>query len=222
MYQINILIAEDEERLRKIVVKYLSNEGFRVLEAENGEDALEIFEKNEIDLAILDVMMPKVDGWNVLKKIRENSTIPVLMLTARNSEEDTLLGFRLGTDDYVSKPFRTGELVARVKALLHRTGKLSREEGKESGAIVVNDLAKQVTVAGQEIELTPKEYDLLLYFINNQNLALSRDQILNRIWGYSYDGEDRTVDTVVKRLRQKLGSEGERIKTIRGMGYRMD
>lgn len=222
MYQINILIAEDEERLRKIVVKYLSNEGFRVLEAENGEEALEIFEKNEIDLAILDVMMPKVDGWNVLKKIRENSTIPVLMLTARNSEEDTLLGFRLGTDDYVSKPFRTGELVARVKALLHRTGKLSREEGKESGAIVVNDLAKQVTVAGQEIELTPKEYDLLLYFINNQNLALSRDQILNRIWGYSYDGEDRTVDTVVKRLRQKLGSEGERIKTIRGMGYRMD
>lgn len=222
MYQINILIAEDEERLRKIVVKYLSNEGFRVLEAENGEEALDIFEKNEIDLAILDVMMPKVDGWNVLKKIRENSTIPVLMLTARNSEEDTLLGFRLGTDDYVSKPFRTGELVARVKALLHRTGKLSREEGKESGAIVVNDLAKQVTVAGQEIELTPKEYDLLLYFINNQNLALSRDQILNRIWGYSYDGEDRTVDTVVKRLRQKLGSEGERIKTIRGMGYRMD
>ncbi|AVM68393.1 DNA-binding response regulator [Lachnospiraceae bacterium oral taxon 500] len=222
MHQINILIAEDEERLRKIVVKYLASEGFRVLEAEDGVKALEIFNSYDIDLLILDVMMPKLDGWNVLKKVREDSAVPVIMLTARDSEEDTLFGFRLGTDDYVTKPFRTGELVARVKALLNRAGKLNREEIIVSGGIAVNPLARLVSVGGTEVELTPKEYDLLLYFLNNQKQALSRDQILNRIWGYAYDGEDRTVDTVVKRLRQKLGSEGERIKTIRGMGYRLD
>lgn len=222
MHQINILIAEDEERLRKIVVKYLASEGFRVLEAEDGVKALEVFNSYDIDLLILDVMMPKLDGWNVLKKVREDSAVPVIMLTARDSEEDTLFGFRLGTDDYVTKPFRTGELVARVKALLNRAGKLNREEIIVSGGIAVNPLARLVSVGGTEVELTPKEYDLLLYFLNNQKQALSRDQILNRIWGYAYDGEDRTVDTVVKRLRQKLGSEGERIKTIRGMGYRLD
>ncbi len=222
MHQINILIAEDEERLRKIVVKYLASEGFRVLEAEDGVKALEVFNSYDIDLLILDVMMPKLDGWNVLKKVREDSAVPVIMLTARDSEEDTLFGFRLGTDDYVTKPFRTGELVARVKALLNRAGKLNREEIIVSGGITVNSSARLVSVGGTEVELTPKEYDLLLYFLNNQKQALSRDQILNRIWGYAYDGEDRTVDTVVKRLRQKLGSEGERIKTIRGMGYRLD
>ena len=222
MHQINILIAEDEERLRKIVVKYLASEGFRVLEAEDGVKALEVFNSYDIDLLILDVMMPKLDGWNVLKKVREDSAVPVIMLTARDSEEDTLFGFRLGTDDYVTKPFRTGELVARVKALLNRAGKLNREEIIVSGGITVNSSARLVSVGGTEVELTPKEYDLLLYFLNNQRQALSRDQILNRIWGYAYDGEDRTVDTVVKRLRQKLGSEGERIKTIRGMGYRLD
>lgn len=222
MHQINILIAEDEERLRKIVVKYLASEGFRVLEAEDGVKALEVFNSYDIDLLILDVMMPKLDGWNVLKKVREDSAVPVIMLTARDSEEDTLFGFRLGTDDYVTKPFWTGELVARVKALLNRAGKLNREEIIVSGGITVNSSARLVSVGGTEVELTPKEYDLLLYFLNNQKQALSRDQILNRIWGYAYDGEDRTVDTVVKRLRQKLGSEGERIKTIRGMGYRLD
>lgn len=222
MHQINILIAEDEERLRKIVVKYLASEGFRVLEAEDGVEALKLFDSNDIDLLILDVMMPRLDGWNVLKKVREDSAVPVIMLTARDSEEDTLFGFRLGTDDYVTKPFRTGELLARVKALLNRAGKLNREETIISGAITVNPLARSVSAGGAEIELTPKEYELLLYFLNNQKQALSRDQILNRIWGYAYDGEDRTVDTVVKRLRQKLGGEGERIKTIRGMGYRLD
>ncbi len=222
MHQIHILIAEDEERLRKIVVKYLTSEGFRVLEAEDGVKALEIFNSDDIDLLILDVMMPKLDGWNVLKKVREDSAVPVIMLTARDSEEDTLFGFRLGTDDYVAKPFRMGELIARVKALLNRAGKLNREEIIASGGIAVNPSARLVAVSGAEVELTPKEYDLLLYFLNNQKQALSRDQILNRIWGYDYDGEDRTVDTVVKRLRQKLGSEGERIKTIRGMGYRLD
>ncbi len=222
MHQINILIAEDEERLRKIVAKYLASEGFHVWEAEDGARALEIFDSQDMDLVILDVMMPKLDGWNVLKKIREYSAVPVIMLTARDSEEDTLFGFRLGTDDYVTKPFRTGELVARVKALLNRAGKLNRQELIVSGQITVNPLARSVSAGGAEVELTPKEYDLLLYFLNNQRQALSRDQILNRIWGYAYDGEDRTVDTVVKRLRQKLGSEGERIKTIRGMGYRLD
>ncbi|RRD94349.1 DNA-binding response regulator [Clostridiales bacterium COT073_COT-073] len=222
MYQINILIAEDEDRLRKIVAKYLMNEGFRVLEAENGVEALQIFTEEEIDLVILDVMMPKLDGWNVLKRIRQNSRIPVIMLTARNSEEDTLLGFQLGTDDYVAKPFRTSELVARVKALLSRSGKLSKPDHDHPEGIIVNQLARTVAVNGSEVELTPKEYELLLYFLNNRNQALSRDQILNRVWGYAYDGEDRSVDTVVKRLRQKLGVEGERIKTIRGMGYRLD
>lgn len=222
MYQINLLIAEDEERLRKIVAKYFINEGFRVLEAENGAEALEIFAEEEVDIVILDVMMPKLDGWNVLKRIRQSSDVPVIMLTARNSEEDTLLGFELGTDDYVAKPFRTSELVARVKALLSRAGKLVKPHQESGGGIEVNQLARTVAVGGTEIDLTPKEYELLLYFLNNRNQALSRDQILNRVWGYAYDGEDRSVDTVVKRLRQKLGSEGERIKTVRGMGYRLD
>lgn len=221
MYQINILIAEDEERLRKIVAKYLQKEGFEVIEAQDGVEALERFGEGEIDLMILDVMMPRLDGWNVLKKVRETSTVPVILLTARESEEDTLLGFRLGTDDYVTKPFRAGELVARVKALLNRSGKGSRLPDKKEG-LYIDSSARQVLVEGEEVDLTPKEYDLLQYFVSNQKLALSRDQILNRIWGYGYDGEDRTVDTIVKRLRQKLGSQGERIKTIRGMGYRFD
>lgn len=221
MYQISILVAEDEERLRKIVAKYLEKEGFDVWEAEDGVEALEIFAEQEIDLLILDVMMPKLDGWNVLKKVREQSNVPVIMLTARDSEEDTLFGFRLGTDDYVTKPFRAGELVARVKALLNRSGKGSQNLDKKEG-LFIDSSARQVLVDGEEIELTPKEYDLLQYFVSNQKMALSRDQILNRIWGYAYDGEDRTVDTIVKRLRQKLGSQGERIKTIRGMGYRFD
>ena len=173
MHQINILIAEDEERLRKIVVKYLASEGFRVLEAEDGVEALKLFDSNDIDLLILDVMMPRLDGWNVLKKVREDSAVPVIMLTARDSEEDTLFGFRLGTDDYVTKPFRTGELLARVKALLNRAGKLNREETIISGAITVNPLARSVSVGGVEIELTPKEYELLLYFLNNQKFLLN-------------------------------------------------
>lgn len=222
MYKINLLIAEDEERLRKIIAKYFMSEGFRVLEAENGVEALEIFGEEEIDLIILDVMMPQLNGWNVLKKIRQSSEVPVILLTARNSEDDTLLGFDLGTDDYVAKPFRTSELVARVKALLNRAGKLSKQNQAEEAGISVNQLARLVSVNGQEIDLTPKEYEVLIYFLNNQNQALSRDQILNRVWGYAYDGEDRSVDTVVRRLRQKLGPEGDRIKTVRGMGYRLD
>lgn len=219
--QISILIAEDEERLRKIIGKYLINEGYSVREAENGLEALQLFAQENIDLIILDIMMPKLDGWQVLKKIRETSNVPVILLTARNSEEDTLFGFQLGTDDYVPKPFRTSELIARVKALLARSGKTKKSAIELFGKIKVDSLARSVFVDGVEVDLTAKEYELLWFFCSHPNQALSRDQILSAVWGYSYDGEDRSVDTVVKRLRQKLGEAGEQIETVRGMGYRM-
>lgn len=217
-----ILIAEDEERLRKIIKKYLVNEGYTVYEAENGKEALEVFEMEDIDLIILDVMMPVMDGWLTLKTIRKTSKIPVMMLTARTDEEDTVFGFDLGADDYVGKPFRARELVARVKALLHRSGKVAATDKVYVGELSVDLMAMRVDVQGEEIVLSPKEYELLIYFINNGNQALSREQILNRIWGYDFEGDDRTVDTVIKRLRKKLDTEGNRINTVRGVGYRFE
>jgi DNA-binding response OmpR family regulator len=217
-----ILVAEDEELLRKIIKKYLLNEGYSVYEAENGKEALEIFETEDIDMIILDVMMPVMDGWLTLKTIRKTSTIPVMMLTARTDEEDTVFGFDLGADDYVPKPFRARELVARVKALLHRSGKVAATDKIKLGQLNIDLMAMRVDVKDEEIVLSPKEYELLIYFINNGNQALSREQILNRIWGYDFEGDDRTVDTVIKRLRKKLGDEGNRINTIRGVGYRFE
>jgi len=217
-----ILIAEDEDRLRKIIKKYLVNEGYTVYEAENGRDALDMFETEDIDLIILDVMMPVMDGWLTLKTIRKTSKVPVMMLTARTDEEDTVFGFDLGADDYVAKPFRARELVARVKALLHRSGKVAATDKVHVGELSVDLMAMRVDIRNEEIVLSPKEYELLIYFINNGNQALSREQILNRIWGYDFEGDDRTVDTVIKRLRKKLDTEGNRINTVRGVGYRFE
>ncbi len=217
-----ILIVEDEERLRKIIKKYLVNAGYTVYEAENGEEALSIVTLKDIELIILDVMMPVMDGWLTLKTLRKTSKIPVMMLTARTDEADTVFGFDLGADDYVSKPFRARELVARVKALLHRNGKVAATDKVSYGELKIDLQAMRVIVMDEDIILSPKEYELLIYFINNGNQALSREQILNRIWGYDFEGDDRTVDTVVKRLRKKLLAEGKRINTIRGIGYRFE
>ena len=217
-----ILVAEDEEKLRKIIKKYLVNEGYDVYEATNGQEALEKHEEYDVDLIILDVMMPVMDGWMALKMIRKHSNVPIMMLTARSSEEDTVFGLELGADDYVAKPFRARELVARVKALLHRSGKMAATDKVQIGDLSVDLLGMQVEIKDQSIDLSPKEYELLIYFLNNRNQALSREQILNRIWGYDFIGDDRTVDTVVKRLRKKLEHEGERIITVRGVGYRFE
>lgn len=222
MLDIRVLVAEDEERLRKIIRKYLVNDGYKVIEACNGEEAVDVFETESVDLIILDVMMPVMDGWLALKTIRKTSDVPIMMLTARTDEEDTVFGFDLGADDYVGKPFRARELMARVKALLHRAGKVASSDKVTIGTISIDLLAMRVEVAETNIILSPKEYDLLIYFINNSNQALSRDMILTRIWGYDFEGDDRTVDTVIKRLRKKLGSEGERIQTVRGVGYRFE
>lgn len=222
MLGVRILIAEDEERLRKVIKKYLMNEGYDVLEAENGEEALTVLDMEEVDLIILDVMMPVMDGWLTLKTIRRTSQVPVMMLTARTDEEDTVFGFELGADDYVAKPFRARELVARVKALLHRSGKMAAADKIQIGELSIDSLAMRVEVSNEEVVLSPKEYEMLIYFINNKDQALTRDQILNRIWGYDFLGDDRTVDTVVKRLRKKLGPVGEHIATVRGIGYRFE
>lgn len=222
MYQINILIAEDEERLRKLIVKYLKCENYQVFEACNGKEAIEIFEENAIDLVILDVMMPITDGWTACKTIRKQSKVPIIMLTARSEEEDKLFGFELGVDDYVTKPFSTKELLARVKALMKRSGKTEAQEDITMGEMAIHTASRIVEVSGEEIQLSPKEYDLLIYFVDYQNRALSREQIINRIWGYDFFGDDRTVDTVIKRLRKKLGNEGERIVTVRSVGYRFE
>lgn len=222
MYSINILIAEDEDRLRQLIGKYFTQEGYKVFEAANGMDALNIFNEESIDLVILDVMMPLLDGYGVCRTIRKKSNVPVIMLTARGEEDDKLMGFDLGVDDYMTKPFSTRELVARVKALLKRSGKTETDELVSYGDLIIQPLSRQVRIEGQEISLSPKEYDLLVYFSDNKNRALSREQILNRVWGYDYFGDDRTVDTIVKRLRKKLGKEGERIHTVRSVGYRFE
>lgn len=222
MYSINILIAEDEERLRKLVVKYLKNENYNIFEAKNGKEAIEIFQEEAIDLVILDVMMPIMDGWYACKTIRKESNVPIIMLTARSEEDDKIFGFDLGVDDYVTKPFSTRELLARVKALLKRSGKTEAKEELIIGTMLIHTPSRIVEVSGEEIPLSPKEYDLLIYFSDNPNRALSREQILDRVWGYDFFGDGRTVDTVIKRLRKKLGSEGDRIETVRSIGYRFE
>ncbi|NDL68063.1 response regulator transcription factor [Anaerotalea alkaliphila] len=218
----NILIAEDEERLRKLIVKYLQGEGYHVLEARDGREALELFQENSVDLLVLDVMMPGMDGFQVCREVRGTSPVPILMLTARTEEEDALQGFKLGADDYVAKPFRTRELMARIKALLVRSGKLSAKEEIQVGAMRIQLAARRVEVQGEEIYLSPKEYDTLLYLVENRGRALSREQILNKVWGYDYYGDDRSVDTIIKRLRKKMGTMGDWIYTVRGMGYRFE
>ncbi len=225
MVKKKILVADDEARLRKLVVDYLVREGYQVLEAGDGEEAMDLFYSNkDIDLAILDIMMPKLNGYDVCKEIRENSTIPIIMLTAKSEENDVLNGFSYGADEYLSKPFSPKILMAHVSALLRRVDGFSdaSEECLEAGGIVVNKQAHTVTVDGSEIILSVKEFELLTYFLENRNIALSRDKILNGVWDYDYFGDARTIDTHVKKLRAKIGEKGAYIKTIWGMGYKFE
>lgn len=223
MDKLKILIVDDESRMRKLVRDFLVRQNYDVIEAGDGEEALDIFyATKEIALILLDVMMPKMNGWDVCREIRENSKVPVIMLTAKSDENDELLGFELGVDEYITKPFSPKILVARVEAILRRTNKLDRNENIEIGGIAVNEQAHLVTVDGQRVDLSFKEFELLLYFIENNGIALSREKILNHVWNYDYYGDARTIDTHVKKLRSKLGSRGDYIKTIWGMGYKFE
>lgn len=223
MDKLKILVVDDESRMRKLVKDFLVKRNFEVLEAENGADAIDVFfSKKDIALVILDVMMPKMDGWQVCREIRQYSKVPIIMLTARSDERDELLGFELGVDEYISKPFSPKILVARVEAILRRTNTLAAEEILKAGVIEVNKAAHQVLVDGKSVELSYKEFELLSYFMENQGIALSREKILNSVWNYDYFGDARTIDTHVKKLRSKLGKNADYIKTIWGMGYKFE
>ena len=222
MEQLKILVVDDEARMRKLVKDFLQVKGFSVVEAANGEEAVDIFfAQKDIALILLDVMMPKMDGWEVCKAIRQYSQVPIIMLTARSEERDELQGFSLGVDEYISKPFSPKILVARVEAILRRS-KVVSSNVTDVGGICINKAAHQVTIDGEPVDLSYKEFELLTYFVENQGLALSREKILNNVWNYDYFGDARTIDTHVKKLRSKLGEEGNLIKTIWGMGYKMD
>mgnify|MGYP004461899743 FL=1 len=225
MEKIKILVVDDESRMRKLVRDFLTKSGYEVLEAGDGSEALDIFfdeHNSDIALLILDVMMPKMDGWQVCKEIRQYSKVPIIMLTARSDERDELQGFELGVDEYISKPFSPKILVARVEAILRRTNQLGGDEKLEAGGIVIDKAAHQVTIDGQNIDLSYKEFELLSYFMENQGIALSREKILNNVWNYDYFGDARTIDTHVKKLRSKMGPKGDLIKTIWGMGYKFE
>lgn len=223
MENLKILVVDDESRMRKLVKDFLSKKGFDVIEAENGEQAVDIFfETKEIALILLDVMMPKMDGWEVCREIRKMSQVPIIMLTAKSDEKDELLGFELGVDEYITKPFSPKILVARVEAILRRSNVIGPEDIIEVGGIKLNKAAHEVTIDGKQIELSFKEFELLTYFVTNQGVALSRERILNNVWNYDYFGDARTIDTHVKKLRSKLGTKGEYIKTIWGMGYKFE
>lgn len=220
---IKILVVDDEARMRKLVKDFLLKKGMVVFEAEDGEQACDLFYKNsDISLIILDVMMPKMDGWMVVREIRENSAVPIIMLTAKSDERDELLGFELGVDEYISKPFSPKILTARVEAILRRTKGGSNSNQIELAGIIIDKLAHRVTVDNNEIELSYKEFELLTFFMENRGIALSREKILNSVWDYDYFGDARTIDTHVKKLRAKLGPAGEHIKTVWGMGYKFD
>lgn len=223
MEQLKILVVDDEERMRKLVKDFLVRKQYTVVEAEDGEKAIDLFvEHNDFDLIILDVMMPKMDGWEVCREIRKNSKVPIIMLTAKGEESDELLGFELGVDEYISKPFSPRILVARVDAILRRTNNLGQNEIEQAGEIEINKSAHMVTVKGQVIDLSFKEFELLTYFVQNKGIALSRENILNNVWNYDYFGDARTIDTHVKKLRNKLGECGKYIITIWGMGYKFE
>ena len=223
MDTLKILVVDDESRMRKLVKDFLTKKNFQVLEAGNGEEAMDIFyEEKDIALIILDVMMPKMDGWEVCREIRKNSKVPIIMLTARSDERDELLGFDLGVDEYISKPFSPKILVARVEAILRRTGQSNPEDVLSAGGIVIDKAAHLATVDGNPMELSFKEFELLTYFLENQGIALSREKILNSVWNYDYFGDARTIDTHVKKLRSKMGDKGEYIKTVWGMGYKFE
>ena len=223
MEKLKVLVVDDESRMRKLVRDFLVKKDFIVLEAEDGAQAVDIFfSTKDISLIILDVMMPKMDGWQVCREIRELSDVPIIMLTAKSDERDELLGFDLGVDEYISKPFSPKILVARVEAILRRSNLLNDDSIITAGDITLNKSAHEVTVAGKPVELSFKEFELLNYFMDNQGLALSREKILNSVWNYDYFGDARTIDTHVKKLRSKLGKQGDYIKTIWGMGYKFE
>mgnify|MGYP000193408489 FL=1 len=223
MDKLKILVVDDESSMRKLVKDFLVKRNFEVLEAENGADAIDVFfSKKDIALVILDVMMPKMDGWQVCREIRQYSKVPIIMLTARSDERDELLGFELGVDEYISKPFSPKILVARVEAILRRTGQTGVEDVLSAGGIVIDKAAHLATVDEKPMDLSFKEFELLTYFLENQGIALSREKILNSVWNYDYFGDARTIDTHVKKLRSKLGPKGDNIKTIWGMGYKLE
>ena len=219
----SILIVDDESRMRKLIKDFLTAKGYNIVEAADGEKALEVFEENseKIELILLDVMMPKLDGWSVLRQIRQTSKVPIIMLTARGEEQDELFGFELGVDEYISKPFSPKILVARVEAILKRTQGESKEV-KDYGGIEIDKEGRTVTVDGKVLELSLREYELLVYLVENENIALSRDKILNNVWNYDYYGDSRTIDSHIKKIRHKLGKKGKYIKTMRGVGYKFE
>lgn len=222
MERLKVLVVDDESRMRKLVKDFLLRQNYEVLEAENGEEAVDtFFSVKDIALIILDVMMPKMDGWQVCREIRQYSKVPIIMLTAKSDERDELMGFDLGVDEYISKPFSPKILVARVEAILRRT---SATEGDimEVGGIVLDKAAHEIRIDGVPLELSVKEFELLAYFMLNKGVALSREKILNNVWNYDYFGDARTIDTHVKKLRSKMGEKGDYIKTIWGMGYKFE
>ena len=223
MESLKILVVDDESRMRKLVKDFLTKKGFTVIEAGDGEEAVDkFFEVKDIALIILDVMMPKMDGWQVCREIRQYSRVPIIMLTAKSDEKDELQGFDLGVDEYITKPFSPKILVARVEAILRRSNVLAADDTMEAGGIELNKAAHEVLIDGKSVELSYKEFELLAYFMSNQGVALSRERILNNVWNYDYFGDARTIDTHVKKLRSKLGAKGEYIKTIWGLGYKFE
>ena len=223
MNDVTVLVVDDESRMRKLVKDFLTQKQYKVLEAADGEEALKIFEenKNKINIILLDVMMPKLDGWSVLRQIRQTSNVPIMMLTARGEEQDELFGFELGVDEYIAKPFSPKILVARVEAILNRT-KPKENNVKDYGGIVIDSDGRTVKVDGKQIELSLREYELLKYLVDNNGIALSRDKILNNVWNYDYYGDSRTIDSHIKKIRHKLGKKGKYIETIRGIGYKFE
>lgn len=223
MEPLKILVVDDETRIRKLVSDFLRKSGYQVIEAADGSAALDIyFEQQDIALVILDVMMPKVDGWQVCRELRAYSKVPIIMLTAKSEERDELLGFELGVDEYITKPFSPKILVARVEAILRRTAQNGTAATLSAGGIVIDQSAHSVTIDGRLIDLSYKEFELLVFLMENQGIALSREKILNHVWNYDYYGDARTIDTHVKKLRSKLGDKGDMIKTIWGLGYKLE
>ena len=223
MSDVTVLVVDDESRMRKLIKDFLMQKGYGILETGDGEEALQVFEENQnkIKLILLDVMMPKLDGWSVLRQIRQTSKVPIIMLTARGEEQDELFGFELGVDEYISKPFSPKILVARVEAILKRTNP-EEKRLKDYGGIVIDSEGRTVSIDGKPIEMSLREYELLKYLVDNENIALSRDKILNNVWNYDYYGDSRTIDSHIKKIRHKLGKKGRYIQTIRGIGYKFE
>ena len=223
MNNITVLVVDDESRMRKLIKDFLAQKGYSILEARDGEEALQVYEENKshINLILLDVMMPKLDGWSVLRQIRQSSKVPIIMLTARGEEQDELFGFELGVDEYIAKPFSPKILVARVEAILKRTMG-GKTEVKDYGGIVIDPDGRTVKVDDKQVEMSLREYELLKYLVDNEGIALSRDKILNNVWNYDYYGDSRTIDSHIKKIRHKLGKKGKYIETMRGVGYKFE